>query len=73
MKITTQKLIQTIEEISDKINFLQNEMQLKEQEIKDLQEKNDKLINSNHTTLSQIKDYIKELEVIRSHYANNKN
>lgn len=73
MKVTTQDLLQVIKEISSKIDLLQNELVSKENKINDLQAKNDELLDNNHSTLSQIEEYIKELEVIRNHYVANKN
>lgn len=73
MQVTTQDLLQIIEEISNKINLLKEELKLKDQQIGELTTRNNELETSNHNTLSQIKEYIKELEAIRSHYAGNKN
>lgn len=73
MQVTTQDLLQIIEEISNKINLLKEELELKDQQIGELTTRNNELETSNHNTLSQIKEYIQELEVIRSHYAGNKN
>lgn len=73
MKVTTQNLLKVIEEINHKIDSLQADLVIKAKKIKDLEAENNKLVDANHNTLSQIKEYIKELEVIRNHYVNNQN
>jgi predicted nucleic acid-binding Zn-ribbon protein len=73
MEVTKQQLIETIHYISDKIDEIMVKSAKKEQQIIDLLSQNEELKNSNQATLDQIKEYIKELEQIRSHYVDSHN
>lgn len=70
MKITKQHLISLIKEINSKVDSLLFKINNQEKIISDLQAQNENLKLNNQKTLDQIKEYIKELEQIRSHYVN---
>ena len=73
MTIRKQDLIDIIHEIDKAVDLLINDSYRKHQAIKELQKRNAQLEAKNQDTLNQIKDYIKELEQIRSHHANSYN
>ncbi len=73
MKITKQHLINLIKEIDSKIDGLLTNINDQDKTIKDLRSQNEDLRLNNQKTLDQIKEYIKELEQIRSHYVNSNN
>lgn len=72
-KITKQHLIRLIKEIDSNIDGLLFKITNQEKIIHDLQSQNENLKMNNQKTLDQIKEYIKELEQIRSHYVNSNN
>jgi predicted RNase H-like nuclease (RuvC/YqgF family) len=73
MKITKKNLIDLIHEINDNIDGLNKKLMKQESVIQNLKAQNESLKQSNHDTLDQIKEYIKELEQIRSHYVDSNN
>ena len=73
MEITKKNLIDLINEIGENIDRLNVRLAKQEDIIKDLRSQNEKLKQSNHDTLDQIKEYIEELEQIRSHYVDSNN
>jgi predicted DNA-binding protein YlxM (UPF0122 family) len=73
MEITKKALIDLIKKIDAGIEEMSNKLQKQEQEIKDMQLQNQSLKENNRATLEQIKEYIKELEKIRSHYVDSNN
>lgn len=73
MEITKKTLIDLIKKIDLGIGEMSNKLQKQEQEIKEMQLQNQSLKENNRATLEQIKEYIKELEKIRSHYVDNNN
>jgi predicted DNA-binding protein YlxM (UPF0122 family) len=73
MEITKKALIDLIKKIDSGIEEMSNKLQKQEQEIKDMQLQNQSLKENNRATLEQIKEYIKELEKIRSHYVDSNN
>lgn len=73
MEITKKTLIDLIKKIDLGIEEMSNKLQKQEQEIKDMQLQNQSFKENNRATLEQIKEYIKELEKIRSHYVDNNN
>ena len=73
MEITKKTLIDLIKKIDSGIEEMSNKLNKHEQEIRDMQLQNQSLKENNRATLEQIKEYIKELEKIRSHYVDNNN
>ncbi|RTK92688.1 MAG: hypothetical protein EKK61_03105 [Rickettsiales bacterium] len=73
MKITKQHLINLIKEIDGNIDGLLTKINNQGKIINDLKSQNENLRLNNQKTLDQIKEYIKELEQIRSHYVNSNN
>ena len=73
MEITKKNLIDLINEIGENIDRLSVKLAKQEGVIEDLKSQNEKLKQSNHDTLDQIKEYIEELEQIRSHYVDSNN
>lgn len=73
MELTKKPLIDIIKQISNDIDRLQSELLQKEQQISDLKQQNEQLKKNNSATLDQIREYIKELEQIRSHYVDSNN
>ena len=73
MKTTKKNLIDLIQEINDNIDGLNKKLIKQESLIQDLKSQNESLKQSNHDTLDQIKEYIEELEQIRSHYVDSNN
>lgn len=73
MEITKKNLIDLINEIGENIDRLNVKLAKQEGVIEDLKSQNEKLKQSNHDTLDQIKEYIEELEQIRSHYVDSNN
>lgn len=73
MEIAKKTLIDLIKKIDLGIEEMSNKLQKQEQEIKDMQLQNQSLKENNRATLEQIKEYIKELEKIRSHYVDSNN
>ena len=73
MELTKQDLFDLIHQTDRKIDKLLNRISKQEQRILDLETQNNDLKRSNQATLSQIKEYIKELEQIRNHYVDSNN
>ncbi len=73
MEITKKNLIDLINEIGENINRLNVKLAKQEGVIEDLKSQNERLKQSNHDTLDQIKEYIEELEQIRSQYVDSNN
>ncbi len=73
MEITKQQLIEIIREIGEKTEKLVADSARQSQQIEDLKSQNEDLKKSNQATLDQIKEYIQELEQIRSHYVDSNN
>jgi len=73
MEITKQQLIEIIREIGEKTEKLVVNSARQSQQIEDLKSQNEDLKKSNQATLDQIKEYIQELEQIRSHYVDSNN
>ena len=73
MEITKQQLIEIIHEIGEKIEKLAAKSARQRQQIKDLESQNEDLKKSSQATLDQVREYIKELEQIRSHYVDSNN
>ena len=73
MEVTKQDLFDLIHQTDRKIDELLNKISKQEQRILDLETQNNDLKRGNQETLSQIKEYIKELEQIRNHYVDSNN
>ena len=73
MEITKKNLIDLINEIGESIDRLNAKLAKQEGFIEDLKSQNEKLKQNNHETLDQIKEYIEELEQIRSQYVDSNN
>ena len=73
MEVTKQDLFDLIHQTDRKIDKLLNRISKQEQRILDLETQNNDLKRGNQETLSQIKEYIKELEQIRNHYVDSNN
>lgn len=73
MEVTKQDLFDLIHQTGKQIDELLNKLSKQEQVIADLEAQNDDLKRNNQTTLSQIKEYIQELEQIRNHYVDSNN
>lgn len=73
MEITKKNLIDLINEIGENIDRLNVKLAKQEDVIEDLKSRNEKLKQNNHETLDQIKEYIEELEQIRSQYVDSNN
>ena len=73
MEVTKHDLFDLIHQTDRKIDELLNKISKQEQRILDLETQNNDLKCSNQAPLSQIKEYIKELEQIRNHYVDSNN
>lgn len=73
MKVTKQELLETISQISEKLDSVLEKVHDQERQIRELKSHNGDLVQNNRQTLDQIKEYIKELEEIRNHYVNSSN
>ena len=73
IEVTKKDLFDLIHQTGRKIDELLNKLSKQEQVIADLEAQNNELKRNNQTTLSQIKEYIKELEQIRNHYVDSNN
>jgi len=73
MEITKQQLIEIIHEIGKKIEKLAAKSARQRQQIKDLESQNEDLKKSSQATIDQVREYIQELEQIRSHYVDSNN
>jgi hypothetical protein len=73
MEVTKYDLFDLIHQTDRKIDELLNKISKQEQRILDLETQNNDLKRGNQETLSQIKEYIKELEQIRNHYVDSNN
>ncbi len=62
-----------IKQINNSTDKLTSELHLKDKQIEDLIIQNQRLKESNLATLDQIREYIKELEQIRTHYVDSNN
>lgn len=62
-----------IKQIHDSARRIKAESMLKDKQIQDLKLQNERIKESNLATLDQIKEYIKELEQIKSHYVDSNN
>lgn len=72
-EVTKKDLSDTIKNISTKIDEQIEITKKQTAEINELKSKNSELQKRNQETLDQIKEYIEELEQIRSHYVDNNN
>lgn len=73
MEVTKQNLIDLIHEISENVDKLNAKLAKQEKILNDLKSENERLKQNNQTVLDQIKEYIEELEQIRSHYVDSNN
>ena len=75
MEVTKQYLIEIIHKIDQKIEALLFKLDSQNQKIKDLESKNKELelAKSSQVSRDQIREYIEELERIRSHYVDSNN
>jgi oligoribonuclease (3'-5' exoribonuclease) len=73
MEITKKHLIDLINEIGENIDRLNTKLAKQEGFIEDLKSRNEELKQNNHETLDQIREYIEELEQIRSQYVDSNN
>lgn len=73
MEITKKNLIDLIRQISGAVDQIQAELILVKRENEELKQQNERLKENNLATLDQIREYLKELEQIRTHYVDNKN
>lgn len=73
IEVTKQSLIDVIKQINTGVDNLKKELQEKNKEIEELKSNNQHLKQSNKSTLDQIRQYIQELEKIRTHYVDSNN
>lgn len=73
MEVSKKLLIDLIKQINSDTEKLISELNLKNKELEDLRMQNKHLKESSLATLDQIREYIKELEQIRTHYVNSNN
>lgn len=73
IEVTKKDLFDLIHQTGRKIDELLTKLSKQEQVIADLEAQNNELKLNNQTTLSQIKEYIQELEQIRNHYVDSNN
>ncbi len=73
IEVTKEDLLDLIHQTGRKIDELLNKLSKQGQVIADLEAQNKELKRNNQTTLSQIKEYIQELEQIRNHYVDSNN
>lgn len=73
MEVDNKALIYLIKQINRSVDKLIFELNLKDKQIEDLKIQNQELKNSSAVILTQIKEYIKELEQIRNHYVDSNN
>ena len=73
MEVIKKNLIDLIYEISENIDKLNDKLARQESIINDLKSQNEKLKQNNQATLNKIKEYIEELERIKSHYVDSNN
>jgi hypothetical protein len=73
MEITKKHLVDLVREIGAGIDRLNEKLEKQNREIEDLKLQNRCLKENNRLTLDKIKEYIKELEQIRSHYVDSNN
>lgn len=73
MEITKKSLMDLIKQINEVACKLKAELSNKDKQIQDLKLQNEHLKISNLATLDQIREYIKELEQIRTHYVDSNN
>ncbi|NRB10226.1 MAG: hypothetical protein HRU35_01210 [Rickettsiaceae bacterium] len=68
--VTKQALLDLIQKIGGDVDDMLITIKNQKEEIVKLKQENQNLQEDNQSTLSQIKEYIQELEKIRSHYVN---
>ncbi len=73
MEVSKKLLMDLIKQISNNTDQLISELSIKDKEIEDLKMQNKHLKESSLATLDQIREYIKELEQIRTHYVDSNN
>lgn len=73
MEITHKILIDLINEIGQSIDRINTKLIKQEAIIEKLKSQNIRLNQNNHNILKQIKEYIEELEQIKSQYVDNNN
>ena len=73
MEVSKKSLMDLIKQISNRTDTLISELSLKDKQIEDLKMQNERLKESSLATLDQIREYIKELEQIRTHYVDSNN
>ena len=73
MEVSKKLLMDLIKQINSDTEKLISELNLKNKELEDLRMQNKHLKESSLATLDQIREYIKELEQIRTHYVNSNN
>jgi hypothetical protein len=73
MEVSKKLLMDLIKQINTDTDNLISELSLKNKEIKDLRMQNEYLKESSLATLDQIREYIKELEQIKTHYVDSNN
>ena len=73
MEVSKKLLMDLIKQINTDTDNLISELSLKNKEIEDLKMQNKHLKESSLATLDQIREYIKELEQIRTHYVDSNN
>ena len=73
MEVSKKLLMDLIKQINTDTDNLISELSLKNKEINDLRMQNEYLKESSLATLDQIREYIKELEQIKTHYVDSNN
>ena len=73
MEVSKKLLMDLIKQINTDTDNLITELSLKNKEIEDLRMQNEHLKESSLATLDQIREYIKELEQIKTHYVDSNN
>jgi len=73
MEVSKKLLMDLIKQINTDTDNLISELSLKNKEIEDLRMQNEHLKESSLATLDQIREYIKELEQIKTHYVDSNN
>ena len=73
MEVSKKLLMDLIKQINTDTDNLISELSLKNKEIKDLRMQNEYLKESSLATLDQIREYIKELEQIKTHNVDSNN
>lgn len=73
MRITKNHLIEVIDDINKRVEFLISKVNDQNIQISNLLTENQNLKNKNQDNLRKIKGYIEELEQIRNYYVNSNN